>query len=629
MITFFNKLGNSWIAKLILGALALSMLAFWGLGGLANLSSYNASADIVQIGKQSLSPQQLNQSFEQARKTYARLAGNKYISVSQALKNGIFDQVLQQEILNLVQKSLIEHFGLTATNAAVAAYVEQNPVFKDSTGKFDKNLFYAYLMQTDLSETQLAERLKKELAYKHLTDSITDLGYAPDLIVKAADNYKNEKRIASVISILPENIQITEQPSEQDLKDYYEAYADELMNPEYRTLTVLALTPEITAARAAVDEEEVNKLYEEQKDKYNTPEKRDLYQMFFKSETEANEAKKTVTPKNFEETATQKTTQTANETHFGLTAKNQLMEELADPVFKAAKNDIIGPIRSQTGWHILWIKDIEPAQTQSADQVKAEIRKSLAAGQAYDDLENLLRKTEDILGTGASLKEAAQKLNLKTVTVKETDVAGNLSNGTQMPANIKNQELLQSVFVLKKGDVSAFVRQENGYVAAKVDDIIPVMQKPFEQVRADIQKKWIHDRQTAAIDKTVEKILSDIQNEKEPKLPQNTSVIDNKTFTRESDNDVGKELTSNIFRQKPGSKNAQVYPVKDAKTIVIVHEIQTGNKTPASLEFKEETAHGTGEILAEAFTQNYMSNAGVEINQKALSELLKRYSGEE
>ena len=240
MITFFNKLGNSWVAKLILGALALSMLAFWGLGGLANLSAYDSSRDVVQVGNKGLTPQQLNQSFEHARKTYARLAGNKYISVSQALKNGIFDQVLQQEISALVQESLIDRFGLAASNESVATYVEQNPVFKDNTGKFDKNLFYAYLMQTDLSEAQLSERLKKELAFKHLQDSLTGLKYAPELIIKAANNYKNEKRIVSVMTILPNNIVINEQPSEQDLKDYYEAYAEELMNPEYRSLTVLS-----------------------------------------------------------------------------------------------------------------------------------------------------------------------------------------------------------------------------------------------------------------------------------------------------------------------------------------------------------------------------------------------------
>ena len=629
MITFFNKLGNSWVAKLILGALALSMLAFWGLGGLANLSAYDSSRDVVQVGNKGLTPQQLNQSFEHARKTYARLAGNKYISVSQALKNGIFDQVLQQEISALVQESLIDRFGLAASNESVAAYVEQNPVFKDNTGKFDKNLFYAYLMQTDLSEAQLSERLKKELAFKHLQDSLTGLKYAPELIVKAANNYKNEKRIVSVMTILPNNIVINEQPSEQDLKDYYEAYAEELMNPEYRSLTVLSLTPELMMQRVKIDENEVNARYEEQKDTYNKPEERDLYQMFFKSESAANETKSIVTPENFEETALKNTTQTPEDTHFGLTAKNQLMEELAEPVFKAEKNEIVGPVHSQAGWHILWVKDIVPAQTQPAETIKAQIRKALAADEAYDALENLVRETEDVLGTGASLKEAAQKLNLQTVTVNKTDIAGNAADGKTIPENMKNQELLQNVFILKKGDVSSFVRNGDGYLVAEIDEITPVMQKPFDQVKEELRAKWVHDRQVAALDKTTESILADIRAGKEPVLPPQTVTLQKEVFTRENNAGLSENLNENIFHQAVGTENAQAYPVNESRFVVVVHEIQPGDKTEITSALKEETAAGTADILKEAFLQNYMKDADVKVNEKALQNLMKNYQGEE
>lgn len=629
MITFFNKLGNSWVAKLILGALALSMLAFWGLGGLANLSTYNSSGDIVQVGNKGLTPQQLNQSFERARKTYSRLAGNKYISVSQALKNGIFDQVLQQEISALVQESLIDRFGLAASNESVAAYVEQNPVFKDNTGKFDKNLFYAYLMQTDLSEAQLSERLKKELAFKHLQDSLTGLKYAPELIIKAANNYKNEKRIVSVMTITPNNIVINEQPSEQDLKDYYEAYAEELMNPEYRSLTVLSLTPELMMQRVKIDENEVNARYEEQKDKYNKPEERDLYQMFFKSESAANETKSIVTPENFEETALKNTTQTPEDTHFGLTAKNQLLEELAEPVFKAEKNEIVGPVHSQAGWHILWVKDIVPAQTQPAETIKAQIRKTLAADEAYDALENLVRETEDILGTGASLKEAAEKLNLQTVTVNKTDIAGNLADGKTIPENMKNQELLQNVFILKKGDVSSFVRNGDGYLVAEIDEITPVTQKPFDQVKEELHTKWVHDKQVAATDKTTESILADIRAGKEPVLPPQTITLQKEVFTRENKAGLSENLNENIFHQAVGIENAQVYPVNESRVIAVVHEIQSGDKTEITSALKEETAAGAADILKEAFLQNYMKNADMQVNEKALQSLMKHYQGEE
>ena len=68
MITFFNKLANSWVAKIILGILALSMMAFWGLGGLTNLSSYNNEA--ISIGKISVSTAEFLQPHRSSQNSY-------------------------------------------------------------------------------------------------------------------------------------------------------------------------------------------------------------------------------------------------------------------------------------------------------------------------------------------------------------------------------------------------------------------------------------------------------------------------------------------------------------------------------------------------------------------------------
>ena len=53
MMIFFNNLGNSWIAKGIFTALALSMVAFWGLGGLSNNNQY--TDDAIVVGNRTIS----------------------------------------------------------------------------------------------------------------------------------------------------------------------------------------------------------------------------------------------------------------------------------------------------------------------------------------------------------------------------------------------------------------------------------------------------------------------------------------------------------------------------------------------------------------------------------------------
>ncbi len=160
MITFFNNLGKTWVAKIILGALALSMLAFWGLGGLANVSNYDNS--VITVGDNSLSPQELLNEFEKARAQMASNMGGVHFSVEQALNNGLLDMVIQNKIGEMAQNQIIKDLNLAASNEAVQKYVEHNPLFQNMLNRFDKNLFYAYLMKNKLTETQLADVLKKQ-----------------------------------------------------------------------------------------------------------------------------------------------------------------------------------------------------------------------------------------------------------------------------------------------------------------------------------------------------------------------------------------------------------------------------------------------------------------------------------
>ncbi len=636
MITFFNRLGNSWVAKIIFGALALSMLAFWGLGGLSNVSTYDTSNDAVRVGKTGVSTAQLHQAFEFARKRLSQFSGGTYISPTQAVNMGILDQVIQQEVAGAVQHQIGEELGLTASNKAIQNYVENNPVFHDNTGKFDKNMFYGYLMQSGLSETQLAYKLKKELAFKHLTDSVQGLGYAPEILAKAAYAYKNEKRDIDALLLNPENVTVTAMPTEQEIQDYYEAYAENFMNPEFRTITVMALTPDMMIDRIQINQAQIDELFEEQKDKYNKPEERDLYQMFFKDKAAADAMIAKVNTENFEQLATTEAGQSAADTHFGMTAKNQLMEELGDPVFTAQKGDIVGPIASQVGFHILWVKDIKAAETTPAETVKAEIRKSLTFDKAYGDLEDLSRQVQDILGTGTTLADASKQLNISTTQIQKTDIAGNLASGSEFPKEYSNSELLREIFVLKKGDVSNLIRQDNGYLIAQLDEIIPVSQKELAAVKDEIKSLWIKEQQ----EKLFPNIVKELTEKVKKGMDLNVAATEKGTFTVINKTGVLRSTTvpelhnalNDVFTQNAGAENAISVPTGKGSAIVIVRRITKADLENADTAIKveaENTKHETGTTLNQQTVQSYTKGFGIQVNQQKIDQLIKSYKGQE
>ena len=156
MITFFNKLGNSWFAKAIFLLLGLSMLAFWGLGGISNTPQLDSTA--LTVGDRQVSVQDLSHAFDVERNKMAKISGG-YMTPKRAIQAGLLDQVVQQLAAQELNAQIHDEIGLIASDEAVRRYIEENPVFADNLGKFDANLFFAYLSQMNLTQAELAHQM--------------------------------------------------------------------------------------------------------------------------------------------------------------------------------------------------------------------------------------------------------------------------------------------------------------------------------------------------------------------------------------------------------------------------------------------------------------------------------------
>ena len=240
MITFFNKIGNTWIAKFICLALMLSMMAFWGLGGLSNGFSGN-NHKAITIGSDVISIEQVNQIFERERTKISALT-NMPLSQKKAIEIGLLDRAVQMAIAEKITQDIADEIGLAASDEAVRKYVERNPVFQDNLGHFDTRLFYAYLSQLKMNQTELSNQLKNELIQQHLSHAVSKVASTDNAVIQSVANNQKEKRKISAFLLKTEDIP-TDTPDESTLKEYYDAYQEDFTVPEYRQIQLLAIEP--------------------------------------------------------------------------------------------------------------------------------------------------------------------------------------------------------------------------------------------------------------------------------------------------------------------------------------------------------------------------------------------------
>src|SRR5262249_52905549 len=89
----------------------------------------------------------------------------------------------------------------------------------------------------------------------------------------------------------------------------------------------------------------------------------------------------------------------------GLVEKTQMLPEMAGPAFTAAEGSIVGPVRTALGWQLVKVLKAEPNRPRPLSEVKDEVARSLAQGEAGNELVDTVNKLVDTLGSGASLQE--------------------------------------------------------------------------------------------------------------------------------------------------------------------------------------------------------------------------------
>ena len=634
MTSSYDNSAKNIVSKIILVFLGLSMIVFWGLGGLTNLTlSRNQSA--IEIGSDSVSVQQVAQAFDKERERMGAMMGGKYLSPEQGIAAGLLDGAVQAQIIAGVSQKVRDELELTASDAAVAKYVERNPAFADVLGNFDKNIFYAYLSQMRISETELAHKLRKELAMNHLNNTITDLGYNPLVLAEAIYKYKNEKRSVLLGTIKPEDIKIKTEPTEEELKEYYEAYGEQFILPEYRTVQIVQITPDKMADKVAVSEDELTALYEQKKADFGTPETRQLEQMLFDAKDKADGAMQGLTADNFREVAKTKAGQSEEQTNFGWVKKDDIMAELAEAAFNGTKGQILGPIETSSGWHIVLVRDVKAGEKPSEAQIKADLKKQLALDGAYAKTEEVVRQLEDALGQGDTLDKAAQSVGLTVQNIGTFDMTGKKQDGSQIASEYTSADLLQTVFLASLNEPTSVMEHGNGYIVAEVVDIIASIPQEFEAAKPELKKMWVAEMQKNALTKTSDDIVKHVKDGSELQTQGTVygfEVVKENDITREKAGALLPQVVETVFAQKTGNKNVMSTQIPNGQVISVV--LSSTPADPKKDEFgvgvvKQNLKTQTGEGLVHEFMNAYTDKIGVRVNEKVINDAFSAYLKQE
>ena len=477
--------------------LFLLSMTVGGLVGGANIidqliGNTNPQTTIARINGEVISPSQFNNLVNQ------QLASLK--NSGQTINEFQLNQARNRAWENLLQDILVtqevEKLGLRASNQEVMYHLEnqpppflqQNPTFQ-TEGKFDSDKYLTALANPNDDEWLPIEQFMKNT-------------YIP--------NFKLQK-------LLDESIVISDYEISNEFRN---------RNLDY-TLTALHVTSSFLSSEDLEPTlNEIAERYDQDKlEHYKHEELRSLRYVSWEkrpSNEDTLEAKdlsldilqKTNSSPDFASLANQYTMDPSNQGgkggDLGWFKKGRMVKPFEEAAFKASKNEIIGPILSRFGYHIIHVRD-KRIDKDGNDEIlashiliKIDISPSTlnklkrdATLFSYDAQDNGF---DTAIKTHNLLTSKVEKLEENDFTVKEL---GNL------------RSMVRFAFNNKLSSVSEILENDKYYAVCILDSIIPEGIKNIDEVESQIRAVLKNEKAKSAAFVEANKLLIDISSGEE------------------------------------------------------------------------------------------------------------------
>lgn len=618
-----NWIGRT-IMAIVMGVIVVSF-AIWGVG---DVFRGMTAQRLARVGSGEITVEAYRNAYQmELRRIQQKL--RRAVTNQEARQAGLDQQVLERLVLETALDQKARALGLASSDQTTQQLLAQEKVFQGVDGKFDPERFKQIARDAGFSERGFVTEEKAAYIRRMLSDVVIAGVEPPALMIEAIHRFRNETRAVDYFIIPTSAISSTPQPSDEELKKYYDEREQVFKAKEYRKLTILTVSPSSIGKPNEVSADEIKKLYDDVKTKrFGAPEKRDVRQIVLKTETEAEDALAKLKKGIELEALAKELNLNPKDVNLGLVEQRDFGDpNVGAAVFAVAKPGLAEPVKTAFGTVISQVKSITPAVfTKTLEQATAELRNEIAAQKSSPEVKKLRDLIEDQRASGKTLAETAAAAKLDVRIIDNVDNTGHDKNGKNIDELTVNLDLLKAAFASDVGvDNDTVATRDGGYVWFEINAIEPARQKTFDEVRPAVlealrlelaQKALTEKGEDAANKLRLGRSIDEIAKSFNVEVKRATDI---KRAPRP-------EFTPNTIVQffDAPPHGAGSVAVDSGRLVFFVKDSVNPNFDPNSIESKtiaEQLKPALQNDLIEQYVGGLEKHLGVDINQKVLESL--------
>ncbi len=638
MIGFFRRFFQSKIGLgLTLAFLGLIAVAF-ASGDLANtggpIGGVSAGDQVAIVGDRKIDADELQRAvtaaLDRAREQ------NPTLTLEVFLAQDGMEQVLDQMIEREALSAYAEEFGFRASDRLIDSELLQISAFRGPDGNFDQEVFRNALARQGTSEADFRQDIANSLFARQMLVPATLGTKMPKELARRYGSLFAERRKGG-IGLLPSMAFAPEKdPTEAQLKKYYDANRDDYVRPERRVVRFATFGDEALKEMREPTEGEIKARYDRDKEQYQAKEERKFTQLVVPTEAAARAILDQVQQGTSLSAAAQ--AQQLQTTEIEPISKAELTSQasaaVANAAFSAGRGTIATPQRGGLGWYVLRVDGVESTPARTLAQATSEIKQALTEENRRKALADMSSQIEDRFSDGASLSEVAKEVGAEITTTKELTADGRLY-GEQGNAPEILAPALKTLFAMAESEPElAQIEDGTKFLMFDVSEVTEAVTAPLDEIKDQVTARWKLAEGSDAARKQADEVLAKIRDGKSltaalgdtgKRLPPPDAL----SITRQELTQMGNRVPPPLalfFSMAADTVKRLEAPQEQGWFIVSLDEIEVGEleaDSPVVAQTAQQLDPVVGNELTLSLVRAIKEEMGVEINDDAV-EALKR-----
>ncbi len=506
------------VAQTILGLVILT----FAVSGVSSYFGNNADRPVATVNGEEITRAKFEQSFQNERARMEQQFGEMFASLAADsnymanFRNQVLDRLIDETLL----KQQSAELGFSVSDQFLIDAIRDMPEFQVD-GVFNNDRYQAVLRQSNLTANQLRDLLREQFSRNQMMAGLAGSEFALPGEMKTLMTLQQQTRDLEYALIKAADLAKEVKVEDAELNTWYQQNQARYSSPEQAAVQYVELNAKDLTADIQVTDADAEAYYNANLSRYQGEERRRVSHILLESADENAEVKAKAEAllkelqagADFAALAKANSADTVSAENGGdldFITKGVMEPEFEAAAFGLAKaGDLSAVVKTSFGYHIIKLTELEAAKVKTLAEVKESILTAVKAEKAAEKFLELQQKLAEVSF------EVADNLDEAAAAVGSKVQAAALFSRNNAPAPLNNPKVLEQIFnedFIASGTNSEVVELEPQHVVVlRLTEHQPAKNRPFEEVKADVQQAYIAEQSAQLAQQKAEQLASELQ----------------------------------------------------------------------------------------------------------------------